>query len=446
MGNDIEKRWWVFPGFKIELMVTRLDLPVNLAFIPEPGDKDDDPLLYVTELYGQIKAITNNWKAHTYAENLLNYEGNHEFPGTGESGVTGICVEPETGDLFVTMLYEDNGEPKNKLIRTKSKNGLKMDSIETILDNIPSIKAAHQIQAVTIGFDGKLYVNLGEGMVNPDVAQDDNELRGKVLRMNLDGSIPEDNPYSDSLVFAKGFRNPFGATWRKSDKSLYISDNGPAYDDRIAKVEAGGNYSWPNSMRENSLFWWHYTHGPTALDFMQNEEFPFDFEDELFVALFGGSYVKGESIKGKKIVKIKLNDDATAVKSYDEFVRYIGKGAASPCGLAFGPGGLYFTDLHGEENGLAGASSGNIYKVSSIIKGEGEKIVPYTKENASKCLCPGCPTLNECMRNRNQRLFCAAGKTECELERKGCLCGECPIESEYALTDFYYCDEGAAKK
>ncbi len=446
MDNDINKRWWVFPGFKIELVVSGLDLPVNLVFVPNPTDQSNKPLFYVTELYGKIKSITNNWKVHTYAENLLNYEANHEFPGTGESGVTGICVEPETGDLFVTMLYEDNGEPKNKLIRTKSKNGLKMDTAETILDNIPSIKAAHQIQAVTIGFDGKLYVNLGEGMVHPEVAQDDNELRGKILRMNLDGSIPNDNPDPSSLVYAKGFRNPFGASWRKSDGSLYISDNGPAYDDRIARVEAGKNYGWPLSMRENSLFWWHFTHAPTAIDFMQNNEFPFEFEDELFIALFGGSYVKGESIKGKKIVKMKLNEDASAVKSYDEFVRYIGRGPASPCGLAFGPGGLYFTDLHGEENGFEDVSSGNVYKISSIIKKEGEIIVPYTKENTSKCLCPGCPTINECMKNRNQHLFCAGGKTECEVEKKGCLCGECPVESEFGLTEFYYCTEGAAKK
>lgn len=446
MANDIEKKWWVFPGFKIELMVTGLDLPVNLVFVPKPGDDPGAPLLYVTELYGQIKAITNDHEVHTYAENLLNFKPDHQIPGTGESGVTGICVEPETGDLFVSMIYEDEGEPKNKLIRTKSKNGLKIDSMETILDDIPSTKAAHQIQAVTIGPDGKLYVNLGEGMVKPEVAQYDNDLRGKVLRLNLDGSIPEDNPHPDSPVFAKGFRNPFGARWRKSDKSLYITDNGPAYDDRIAKVEAGKNYGWPQTMRQNSVFWSNLSQGITALDFMQNREFPFKYEDELFVAYFGGSYVKGPSIKGKKIVKIKLNDDASAVKSYDEFVIYTGENAASPCGLAFGPGGLYFTDLHGEKGGPSRKASGSIYRVSSIIKAEGEIIVPYTQENFEKCLCPVCPTRNECMRNRDERLFCAGGKTRCELKRKGCLCGECPVGSEYGLTGFYYCSIGAAKK
>ena len=446
MGKDTEKLWWIFPGFKIKTMATGLNLPVNLAFVPEPTENSDDPLLYVTELYGNIKVITNNWKVHTYAENLLNYEPNYEFPGTGESGVTGICVEPETGDLFVSMIYEDQGEVKNKLIRTKSKNGLKMDSMEIILEDVPSIKAAHQIQAVSVGFDGKLYVNLGEGMVNPDVAQDDAELRGKVLRMNLDGSTPEDNPDPESPVYAKGFRNPFGAAWRESDGSFYVSDNGPAYDDRVAKVESGKNYGWPQSMRTNSLFWTHLSQGITALDFMQHEEFPYEYDDELFVAFFGGAYVQGRGEKGKVIVKMKINDDNSGVKSFDVFVRYTGENAASPCGLAFGPGGLYFTDLHGEGDGQAHKPSGNIFRVSSIIKAEGEIIVPYTEENVDRCICPGCPTRNACMNNRNQRLFCAGGKTECELEKKGCLCGECPVQGEYGLVNFYYCDEGAAKK
>ncbi len=446
MDEDIKNRWWIFPGFKIETMVTGLDLPVNITFVPKPTDKPDYPLLYVTELYGNIKAITNDWTVHTYAENLLNYEPNYEFPGTGESGVTGICVEPETGDLFVSMIYEDDGDIKNKLVRTKSKSGLKMDSIETIIENIPSIKAAHQIQAVSVGFDGKLYVNLGEGMINPEVAQDDTELRGKVLRMNLDGSIPEDNPDPNSPIYAKGFRNPFGAVWRESDKSLYISDNGPAYDDRVAKVEPGKNYGWPESMRKNSLFWTHLSQGITALDFMQNEEFPFEYDDELFVAFFGGAYVKGPGVKGKMIVKIRVNKDTSGVNSFDVFVRYTGENAASPCGIAFGPGGLYFTDLHGEGNGQARAPSGNLFKVSSIIKAEGEILVPYTRENTDKCLCPGCPTCNGYMGNRNERLFCAGGKTECDPEKKGCLCGECPVQGEYGLLDFYYCAEGAAKK
>ncbi len=357
------KNWWVFPGFKIELMATGLSLPVNLAFVPNSGTNPNSPLLYLTELYGQIKVITNDWKVYTYAEKLLNYSPDFKFPGTGESGVTGICVEPETGDLFVTMLYEENGNTKAKIIRTLSKNGLKMESMKTIIDNIPSVKAAHQIQAVTIGPDKKLYVNVGDGMIDPNVAQDDKDLRGKILRMNLDGSIPKDNPNSKNLVYAKGFRNPFGAAWRKSDNSFYISDNGPEKDDRLAKVELGRNYGWPKTMRQNSFFVWHFTQAPTAIDFMQDKQFPDEYNDELFVALFGSAYVRGKAIKGKKIVKIKISEDGKSINSYDEFVTYIGDGPASICGLAFGSDGLYFSDLHGEGNRPGKMPSGNIYRI-----------------------------------------------------------------------------------
>jgi hypothetical protein len=78
------KSWRVFPGFEIEMIVSGLDLPVNLAFAPRPKESPNAPLLYVTELYGAVKAIANNWKAHTYAKGLLNYPRDYKLPGTGE--------------------------------------------------------------------------------------------------------------------------------------------------------------------------------------------------------------------------------------------------------------------------------------------------------------------------------------------------------------------------
>jgi aldose sugar dehydrogenase len=301
MPRTLEKNWWVFPDFEIELMATGFDLPVNLAFVPQPQKNPNAPLLYITELYGQVKVITNNWHVHTYARNLLNYEPTKPFlPGMGESGVTGVCVEPQTGDLFISMIYLDNDQMKNKVVRATSKDGLTADAFVTILDNILSVHAAHQIQAVSIGFDGKLYVNVGDGMGDPMVAQDDNDLRGKILRLNLDGSIPKDNPDPKSYIYAKGLRNPFGAFWRKNDKSLYVTDNGPNSDDRIAKIEPNKNYGWPMTMRQNSVFWWNFTQAPTALSFMEDGQFPKEYQDELFVSLFGYAYKAGRQIKGKK--------------------------------------------------------------------------------------------------------------------------------------------------
>ncbi|MFX0066096.1 MAG: PQQ-dependent sugar dehydrogenase [Candidatus Hermodarchaeota archaeon] len=437
------KNWHVFPGFEIDLMLSGLNLPVNLAFVPNPKKEPNAPLLYITELYGTVKVVTNEWKAHTYTKGLLNYSPDYKLPGTGESGLIGICVEPESGDLFLSMLYVENDEIKAKVVRTSSKDGLTMDSMTTIIDGIPSVKAAHQIQAVTIGPDRKLYVNVGDGMLNPTVAQDDADMRGKILRMNLDGTIPEDNPRSESFVYAKGLRNPFGAAWRKSDDNLYISDNGPEVDDRIAKIEAGDNYSWPESMRTNSIYWWHFTQAPTAMDFMQNGEFPEEFHDELFVALFGAAYHEGWSPKGKKIVKFRLSGDGNSVKSCDEFVTYVGDGPASPCGLAFGPGGLYFTDLHGENKDIK-TPSGNVLRVKPIEKKPGEG-VPNTQYNDRRCICPNCPSYDKCMTGKMEKIYCAVGKSKCVIGKKGCICGECPVASEHKISGFYFCEKGKVK-
>ena len=443
--KSVEKNWKLFPGFEIEIIATGFKLPVNLAFAPNPGENPNAPFLYVAELYGSVKAIANNRKIYTYADGLLNYSPDYKLPGTGESGLIGICAEPKTGDLFLSMLYLDkeNDEIKAKVVRTASKDGLKMDSIKTIINDIPSVKAAHQIQALSIGPDGKLYINVGDGMLNPKAAQDDNDLRGKILRMNLDGSIPKDNPCPNSFVFAKGLRNPFGAAWRKSDKKLYISDNGPETDDRIAKIEAGKNYSWPESMRKNSIFWWHFTQAPTAMDFMQNNEYGEEFDDELFVALFGAAYSEGWDTKGKKIVKMKLNKNGDGIKSCDEFVTYVGDSPASPCGLAFGPGGLYFTDLHGENKDIK-IPSGNILRVKPILK-KPEQGIPDTEKNRRECICDGCPSYNQCMAKKLKKLFCSIGKSGCEIKKQGCICGECPIAGKYQILGFYFCAEGAVK-
>lgn len=343
MNNTNHDQWWVFPGFEIELKAEGLDLPVNIVFTKEVDNK---ALAFVTELYGKVKVIDQDWNVHTFADNLLNFDAPASIPGEGESGVTGICIDPESNGVFVSMIYDDDGAVKNKVVRLTSNDGLQMQDSQTIIDDIPSTRKAHQIQDLTIGFDGKLYVNLGDGGSWEDAPQDDNDLRGKVLRMNLDGSIPDDNPTRESYIYAKGFRNPFGAAWRKKDQSLYVTINGPKTDDVLAKVEPGGNHGWYRDMRQNALFWWHFPQAPTALAFMQDGAFHERFDDELFVALFGASYEEGRAIKGKKIVKMRLNEDASGIRSYDEFVTYIGEGPGAPSGLTFGPEGLYFTDLH----------------------------------------------------------------------------------------------------
>jgi len=69
-------------------------------------------------------------------------------------------------------------------------------------------------------------------------------------------------------------------------------------------------------------------------------------------------------------------------------------------------------------------------------------IVPNNEQNTKKCLCPGCPVYNECMKNNDELLFCARGRANCEFEKWGCKCPKCPIEFEYKIVGAFYCEKG----
>ena len=362
MGNP--DNWCACTGFRVEEVTTGLDLPVNLAFVPKPAATPHAPHFYVTELSGSVKVVTQDWNVHTYADSLLNYAPYRETPASEDGGVTGICVEPGSGDLFISMLYDEAGTHHGKVVRAHSSDGLHVESLSTVLESIPVSGKFHQGLAVSLGPDGMLYVNVADGG-EAEAAQDMENFKGKILRLSRYGCVPPDNPWHGSPVYAYGFRNPPGAAWRRTDGSLYVCTKGPGRDDVVARVKPGRNHGWPMTMRQYSLFVWEQAQAPTALAFAQDGEFPVEYEGDLFVALFGDPYVRGRHDKGKKIVRLKLNEDGSGVHTYDEFVTYVGNGPASPCGLAFGPGGLYFTDFHGEQDGdYHGA--GSVYRVSPL--------------------------------------------------------------------------------
>ena len=91
-------------GFVVEEVAGNFQLPTNIAFVPNPGPNPNDPLFYVTELYGSIKVVTRNFSVSNYATGLLNFDPTGNFPGSGEQGLAGIVVDPASGDLFVTRV------------------------------------------------------------------------------------------------------------------------------------------------------------------------------------------------------------------------------------------------------------------------------------------------------------------------------------------------------
>ena len=368
------------PGFKVEKIPLKfpsgesgLRLVVNIAFVPENlrGHNPGDPLLYLTELYGKVRVVTNDYTVHTYASNLLNYNPAGPFPGPGEQGLSGLVVDPASGDVLVSMLYDDNPSDSvanrfPKVTRLHSTNGGLTAATRTDILKMPGEQQgqSHQVSNLSIGPDGKLYVHNGDGLGTPATALNLNSYRGKVLRMNLSGSAPSDNPFYNSsdgisakdYVFAYGLRNPFGGAWRASDKSHYEVENGPGTD-RLAKVRRGVSYGWTGSdstMATNAIYNWRPAAGPVNIAFIQTSTFggsgfPTSMLDHAFVSESGPTYATGPQAKGKRISEFVIGNSTTngnLVSGPRNLVHYTGNGKGTAVALAAGPGGLYFSDFY----------------------------------------------------------------------------------------------------
>src|SRR4030095_1738498 len=89
----------------------------------------------------------------------------------------------------------------------------------------------------------KLFVTTGDAS-NQSLAQSISSPNGKVLRLNLDGTIPADNPVAGNPYWSWGHRNPQGLVY--ANNILYSSEHGPSNDDEVNIIERGRNYGWPN--------------------------------------------------------------------------------------------------------------------------------------------------------------------------------------------------------
>ncbi len=373
-------------GYAIELVATGFQLPVNIAFKPDSGLEPQDPFFYVTELYGTIKVVTKDGSVGDFATNLLDFNPTGNFPGSGEQGLTGVVIDGVTGDVFASLLYDSTTNPGThypKVVRfTSTDGGLTAATQTTILDMVGETQGqSHQISNLSIGPDGKLYVHMGDGFT-ASTAQDLDSYRGKILRMNFDGSAPADNPFfnladginSRDYVYAYGFRNPFGGAWRHADSTHYEVENGPSTD-RFARVIQGQNYLWDGtngSMSSMAIHNWNPAVAPVNIVFVERENscgsgMPASKFDHAFVTESGPTYATGPQAKGKRITEFVLDAGGNVVSGPDLFVDYVGSGKATAAALAVGPDGLYFSDLYKDQGYLSPIDPGaNVWRIRSL--------------------------------------------------------------------------------
>ncbi|HYV38598.1 MAG TPA: PQQ-dependent sugar dehydrogenase, partial [Gemmataceae bacterium] len=380
------------PGYKVEQVAGGLQLAVDIAFVPNPGQLPSDPSFYVTELYGTIAMVERNGTVVNYATGLLNFNPTGAFPGSGEQGLAGVCVDPVSGDLFATVVYDSGGVHYPKVIRLHSNDGGHTAATVTTVLAMPNdpVGQSHQISNITIGPDGKLWVHVGDSFID-GLGQNLTSFRGKVLRMNFDGTAASDNPFYDpsdgitakDYVFSYGYRNPFGGAWRTDDNSHFVVENGPNVD-RLSKAVAGRNYLFDGSdasMRNFATYnWGPPAHAPVNGAFIQTSDFngsryPASKLDHLFVSESGPTFAAGPITNGKQISEFIIDSNGNLVSGPTRLIHYNGTGNSTVVGLAAGPDGLYFTDLYAETGGPTQFAA-HVFRVKYI--GTAAPVAPAT--------------------------------------------------------------------
>ena len=246
-----------------------------------------------------------------------------EVQSQGEGGMLGMVLHPDFSTnpyLYVAYDYSQSGNYTGKIVRYEF-NGTALTNPQTIFDNIHAA-GIHNGCRLVITPDLKLFITTGDASNQSD-PQNILAVNGKILRINLDGSIPADNPTHGSPVWTYGHRNPQGLVF--ANNILYSSEHGPDTDDEINIIEKGRNYGWPDVRGfcdlpaeqhfcgiyhvHEPIKAWTPTIAPSGMDYYDKDMIP-AWKNSLLLC----------TLKDSRLIQMKLNSTHDAISETNEFL------------------------------------------------------------------------------------------------------------------------------
>lgn len=299
-----------------EIVVDELKHPWSIAFLSEEETliSEKDGNLLKVNLISKVKTVIKGFPKDLTDSIRTRYRGDN-------SGIFEVVLDPNfktNHHIYLSYAAKRSGVGSTtKVIRATFQQD-SLQEVKTILEASPFTKEYfHYGGGMTFGLDGKLYITIGERLFREidepaiPIAQDLKDKRGKIYRLNPDGSIPKDNPDfgKDAIpgIYAIGIRAAQGITVEPRTGSIWFSEHGTMQGDEIDILKAGANYGWPimttggyrskeyNPIRPEGavytdpVWYWRHTVAPTGLMFYTGDEFPEWKNDVLVSGLSSGS-------------------------------------------------------------------------------------------------------------------------------------------------------------
>ena len=302
-------------NYTYETVIDDIDIPWGMDFINE------DELL-VTEKSGTLYRVKNGEK--------LIVQGLPDIYVRGQGGLLDVALHPDYHEnkiIYLTLGAALEGAPGgNTTLYCAKLNGLQLENPKLLYKAMPNTKKGqHWGSRIVFDRDGHVYFTVGD-RGNRDVnPQDLTRDGGKVYRLNLDGSIPEDNPFVDqedakTAVYSYGHRNPQGMTVHPKTGVIWENEHGPKGGDEINIIRKGKNYGWPKITyginysgtiitkntalpnMEQPEYYWLPSIGPSGMAFSTSGVYK-EWTNNLFVGSLKFEYLERLVIKNDKVVK-----------------------------------------------------------------------------------------------------------------------------------------------
>lgn len=350
-------------GSKFEIDSQNISKSLDYAYTPVISDLyvpwsivfPTNDSMYIAQRSGEIVHYKNYQKQADF------YKFS-EISATNEEGLMGMVLDPDYPNspyIYASLAYEEDNQMFVKVVKLNDVNNQGND-IQILLDKIPAAKF-HAGSRLRFGPDQKLYITTGDA-TKKEIAQDLNSLGGKILRMNKDGSIPEDNPFDNSYIYSYGHRNPQGIDFDPISGVLFSTEHGPslfdgaAGGDEVNRILPGKDYGWPKVSHTqstpeaiNPLLVFTPAVAPASGVFYNGDKYP-NLKNAF---LFGG-------LRGEGIFVVYLDNTRTKVKSYEKL--NIAEGRIRD--IAISPDGyIYFSTSNRDGRGTANDKSDQIIKL-----------------------------------------------------------------------------------